>query len=73
MLQEEFSHPISRVLSLHACDQHWRKHNFSTQSENKVNEKDDDEEEEWIRVGFITPPWFDNHFDIKNDQCVKNM
>ncbi|CAD5116272.1 DgyrCDS5179 [Dimorphilus gyrociliatus] len=71
MLQEEFSHPISRILSLHGCDQHWRKHDFSATNENDVEDKnDDEEEEEWIRVGFITPPWFDGHFDIKNEQWL---
>ncbi|KAK2180748.1 hypothetical protein NP493_427g01050 [Ridgeia piscesae] len=65
MLQEDFSHPISRALAWYACHLHWK--NNPPSAEPPAEPEEDDEKQIWIRVSFIENPWYDDHFDLDRD------
>ncbi|XP_050401291.2 28S ribosomal protein S27, mitochondrial [Patella vulgata] len=67
MLQEDFSHPVTYLLSLYGCSQHYTSISLDPQEEKQV---DPDEEEDWIPVKYIRFPVYDDHFDIKDERFL---
>lgn len=68
MLQEDFSHPTSRFLSLHACVQYLESVSLDDITPEEI--KDPEGEEEWFPVRYIRYPVYDDHFDIKSQQYL---
>ncbi|ESP00601.1 hypothetical protein LOTGIDRAFT_149768 [Lottia gigantea] len=67
MLQDDFSHPITYLLSLHSCVNHYNDISLDPPPEPEVNP---DEEEDWIPVGIIRYIVYDDHFDIKDERFL---
>ncbi|KAK6180421.1 hypothetical protein SNE40_012581 [Patella caerulea] len=67
MLQEDFNHPITYLLSLYGCSQHYTSISLDPPEEKQV---DPDEEEDWIPVKYIRFPVYDDHFDIKDERFL---
>lgn len=76
MFQEDYSHSLSRNLSLYAIHRYLL---TEVPWEDIVEEekKDDDEEEEEVkvRVAYLRNPFFDDHFDLTDGQhiCGKSL
>ncbi|XP_064609642.1 small ribosomal subunit protein mS27-like [Liolophura sinensis] len=69
MLQEDFNHAPSRLLSLYACVQHAR--HFPTRSPEPAQAPlEEEEEEDWIPVKWVRTPYYDDHFDIQDEQLL---
>lgn len=68
MLQEDFGHPLTRVLAWHAC--HLRlKQLLANPEELPIEEEENVEEEvKYRRVRFIMEPWYDDHFDLPTEK-----
>lgn len=62
MLQEDFSHPILKSMSLYSCFKYLNSSDVWSPPEEP--EIDPDEDEVKIRVNFIRNPYFDDHFDL---------
>lgn len=67
-LQEDFSHPTSYLLTLFACVKRYYTTEELERWEPAVIEPD--EEVQYVRVGFIRVPFYDDHFDIKNERWL---
>ena len=68
MLQEDFSHPTSRLLALYSSVQHLESVSLDDIAPEEI--KDPEGEEEWIPVKYIRYPTYDDHFDIKSQQYL---
>ena len=68
MLQEDFSHPTSRLLALYASVQHLESVSLDDIAPEEI--KDPEGEEEWVPVKYIRYPTYDDHFDIKSQQYL---
>ena len=68
MLQEDFSHPTSRLLALHASVQHLDSVSLDDIAPEEI--KDPEGEEDWIPVKYIRHPTYGDHFDIKSQQYL---
>ena len=60
MLQEDFAHPISRLLSWYACHLRWKERQTETKDINEeeaTNQKDEDDVS-WLEPALtISSPW----------------
>ncbi|KAL5004737.1 hypothetical protein ScPMuIL_018193 [Solemya velum] len=68
MLQEDFSHPVTRLLSLYVCTKHLFGENRAATSVPELTE--DNGEEEWVAIKIIPQPFYDDHFDIKEENFL---
>uniref|UniRef100_A0A336LVR3 CSON003897 protein n=1 Tax=Culicoides sonorensis TaxID=179676 RepID=A0A336LVR3_CULSO len=75
MLQEDFSNPITRALSLFACYKYLGNPEVfddlkpPVEPEAEAGQKKKKKKEEIkVRVKFLRNPYFDDHFDIKDSQ-----
>ncbi|XP_067666755.1 small ribosomal subunit protein mS27-like [Haliotis asinina] len=69
MLQEDFSHPITFRLSLLAALKHLLNSNIPDLALQPTSENPE-EEEEWVKVKVIQFPYYDDHFDIKDERFL---
>ncbi|ELU18637.1 hypothetical protein CAPTEDRAFT_226413 [Capitella teleta] len=66
MLQEDWSHPLSRRLAWYAC--HLRLQQLQASPEEQTEGADEDEEEmQYVKVKYILTPWYDDHFDLNKE------
>ncbi|KAK6619485.1 hypothetical protein RUM43_012242 [Polyplax serrata] len=63
MLQEEFDHPITRVMALYSCYSYLN--SSDVWSLQKEEQDDDDDEVVKVRLEYLKNPYYDDHFDIK--------
>lgn len=68
MIQEDLSHPTSRLLALYSCAKFLKQANMDDLTPAEI--KDEEGEEEWIPVRYIKYPSYDDHFDIKSEQYL---
>lgn len=64
MLQEDFSHRATALLSLYSCIKHFMHMPLPDTVEEAAAPPDEDEEENWIKLSYINKPYYDDHFDI---------
>ncbi|CAL1526055.1 unnamed protein product [Lymnaea stagnalis] len=69
MLQEDFSNPSNALLCLYASVRHLLSSELDQLACPPV-EKPAGEEEEWIKVKYIKFPYYDDHFDIKDERFL---
>lgn len=62
MLQEDFSHPITKMLALCSCYKYLK--SADVWEKPKADEDDSDEDEVKLRVRYLRNPYFDDHFDL---------
>ncbi|KAH3695142.1 28S ribosomal protein S27, mitochondrial-like [Dreissena polymorpha] len=68
MLQEDFSHTLTNLLSLIAVVKHFtRTCTFQRYERPAINP---DEEPQYVAVTIITNPHYDDHFDIKDERLL---
>ncbi|XP_075212403.1 uncharacterized protein LOC142319243 [Lycorma delicatula] len=67
MVQEDFSHPLVKYMSLFACHKYILNPAPWISEQTEPEEKDEDDEEEIkLRVRYIRNPYFDDHFDLRD-------
>ena len=69
MLQEDFSHPTSRLLALYATVCHLESVSLDDITPEEIKDFPEDEAD-WIPVRYIRYPTYDDHFDIKSQQYL---
>ncbi|KAH9498193.1 hypothetical protein Btru_007926 [Bulinus truncatus] len=70
MLQEDFSNPTNTLLSLYATVHHLLNSKIEVPSPPKKEPVGEAEEEKWVKVKYIKFPYYDNHFDIKDERFL---
>ncbi|KAK0050425.1 28S ribosomal protein S27 mitochondrial [Biomphalaria pfeifferi] len=68
MLQEDFSNPVNTLLSLHATV-HYLLQSKIEDLASPPKEKDTGEEV-WVKVKYIKFPYYDDHFDIRDERFL---
>lgn len=68
MLQEDFSNQVSAFLSLYSTVQHLLSSNIDDLAPPPKEQSDG--EENWIKVDYIVFPYYDDHFDIKDERFL---
>ncbi|GAB1597269.1 28S ribosomal protein S27, mitochondrial-like [Argonauta hians] len=63
MLQEDFSHRSSLLLSLYSCVKFLLSLPAAVKSET-APDKNEEVEESWVKVKYLNKPFYDDHFDI---------
>lgn len=66
MLQEDFTNPILKYMSIYSCHKYLENPVPWNQEIKSEIDEDDDEDAVKVRVKFIRNPYFDDHFDIVN-------
>lgn len=70
MLQEDFGSPITKVLASYSSFLYWKNFKEPEIIEIESSNNDDEEEEIWMKVKYIKNPWYDDHFDIKDEKLL---
>uniref|UniRef100_A0A0B7AY37 28S ribosomal protein S27, mitochondrial n=1 Tax=Arion vulgaris TaxID=1028688 RepID=A0A0B7AY37_9EUPU len=68
MIQEDFSNPINTLLSLQSSVQHLLTSNIDDLAPPPKEQSEG--EENWIKVDYIQFPYYDDHFDIKDERFL---
>lgn len=68
MLQEDFSHPLTRLLSWYAIDLRLKELQSDPEEIPNNDEPEDDGEMKYRRINYIAEPWYDDHFDIPTEK-----
>ncbi|CAG5126269.1 unnamed protein product [Candidula unifasciata] len=68
MIQEDFSNPVNTLLSLYASVHHLVSANIDDLAPPPKEQSDG--EENWVKVRYITFPYYDDHFDIKDERFL---
>lgn len=75
MLQEELDNDITKTMGLYSCLKYiinptvWIEAKQEVE-EVKVDNDDDEDEDVRVRVKFLRNPYFDDHFDITDGNCL---
>lgn len=67
-IQEDFSNPLNTLLSLYASVHHLVTANIDDLA--PPPKEASDGEENWVKVKYITFPFYDDHFDIKDERFL---
>lgn len=69
-IQEDFSNPVNALLALETVVQHLTSSNLEDLALKKPQPTEEEEEEVWVKVKYIQYPFYDDHFDIKDERFL---